>query len=229
MHAQEIANGKWQIVVLSPEMLQSRRFVEGVLRKSDFSARCLSVFIDEAHCCSHWGANFRKKYGSIGIVRAFLPRSTPLIAVTATLTPRVHKDLLQKLQFDPSSYQFVNIGNDRPNVSQIVRAMEHAMNTFHDIDFVIPDGVQKPEDVPKTFVYYDDIAGGSELCDHLSARVPEDFRHIGIVRPYNAAFSQKYRRDVLRLFKAGIIRVLVCTDAAGMVRSLNFICISSIQ
>ncbi|KAJ7873030.1 hypothetical protein B0H13DRAFT_1478944, partial [Mycena leptocephala] len=80
-----------------------------------------SVFIDEAHCISHWGASFRKKYASIGIVRAFLPRTTPIIAVTATLTPRVHQDLLVKLQFNPKDYLFCNIGNDRQNVSQIIR------------------------------------------------------------------------------------------------------------
>ncbi|KAI0354106.1 hypothetical protein OH77DRAFT_1383443, partial [Trametes cingulata] len=73
------------IVLISPEMLQSPSFVNRVLRKPAFSRRVLSMVVDEAHCISHWGANFRKKYASLGIVRAFLPRNTPVIAVTATL------------------------------------------------------------------------------------------------------------------------------------------------
>jgi superfamily II DNA helicase RecQ len=203
--------------MISPEMLQSRRFVEKVLHKPPFGPRVLSVFIDEAHCVSHWGASFRKKYATIGIVRAFLPRYTPMVAVTATLTPRVHWDILQKLEFDANNYTFINAENDRPNVAQVVRAMEHPMNTYRDIDFVIPTSITSPTDIPKTFVYADNITVGGDLVDHLNNQVDEKFCHLGLVRPYNAAMSKSYRRTALQLFRAGIVRVLVCTDAAGMV------------
>ncbi|KAF8968227.1 P-loop containing nucleoside triphosphate hydrolase protein [Flammula alnicola] len=126
----DIVAGNWQIVILSPEMLLSCRFIDGVLRKPAFGSRCLSVFIDEAHCVSHWGTSFHKQYGSIGNIRAFLPCNTSIVAVTATLTPRVHQDLVSKLQFNQNEYLFLNIGNDRPNITQIVRAMEHPMNSF---------------------------------------------------------------------------------------------------
>lgn len=109
------------------------------------------------------------------------------------------------------------MGNDRPNVAQVIHAMEHPMNSFRDIDFVIPDSMNSPTDIPKTFVYADDITVGGQLTDHLNGRVDVKFRHLGLVRPYNAAMLKTYRRTALRLFKAGIVRVLVCTDAAGMV------------
>lgn len=112
-YPQQIVAGKWQVVIVSPEMLQTRRFIEGVLRKPGFAARCISVFVDEAHCVSHWGDGFRKKYGTIGTVRAHLWRSTPIIAVSATLTARVRFDLVNKLQFHPTNYHYINIGNDR--------------------------------------------------------------------------------------------------------------------
>jgi superfamily II DNA helicase RecQ len=140
-----------------------------------------------------------------------------MIAVTATLTPVVQRDVLQKLEFNPNNYIFVNIGNDRPNVAQVVRAMEHPMNSFHDIDFVIPNSINSPADIPKTFVYADDIAVSGELSNHLNSKVDAKFHHLGLVRPYNAAMSKTYRQTAHRLFKAGIIRVLVCTDVAGMV------------
>jgi superfamily II DNA helicase RecQ len=204
--------------MLSPEMLLSRRFIDGVLRKTAFGSRCLSVFIDEAHCISHWGASFRKKYASIGIIRAFLPRTTPIIAVTATLTPRVHQDLIVKLQFDPKNYIFCNIGNDRPNVSQIIRSMEHPANSYRDVDFMV-DPEAEPKDIKLSFLYSDDIADGGKLVDHLNGRVNPAYRSRGLVRPYNAGMSREYRAHVMALFKAGIIRILVCTDAAGMVNS----------
>jgi superfamily II DNA helicase RecQ len=207
------------MVILSPEMLQSRRFVERVLRKTEFASRCLSVFVDEAHCVSHWGADFRKKYGSLGMVRSFLPTGTSMVAVSATFTPRVRRDVLQRLQYGREFF-YIHLGNDRTTVPQAVRAMEHPMNTFHDIDFLIPSGMQCPEDIPKGFVYYDDVNGGSDMESHLNGLVKVEFRHLGLVRPYNAAMSQRYRNDVMRLFKAGIVRILICTDAAGMVRGV---------
>lgn len=212
---QSVVNGEWQMVILSPEMLLSRRFIDGVLRKSEFGARCLSVFIDEAHCVSHWGDSFRKKYASIGIIRAFLPRSTPIIAVTATLTPRVREDLITKLQFNPNDYIYCSIGNDRPNVAQIVRALEHPANSYRDLDFLVQSG----KVVKKGFVYTDDIKDGGKIIDHLNARVDPSHRDRGLIRPYNAGMSPKYRADVMALFKAGIVRILVCTDAAGMVKT----------
>ncbi|KAJ6617351.1 P-loop containing nucleoside triphosphate hydrolase protein [Mycena sp. CBHHK59/15] len=213
---QSVIAGEWQIVILSPEMLLSRRFIDGVLRKSEFGARCLSVFIDEAHCVSHWGDSFRKKYASIGIIRAFLPRATSIVAVTATLTPRVHQDLLTKLQFNPRDYLFCTIGNDRPNVSQVIRALEHPANSYRDLNFVVPSSMTRPTDIKKIFLYTDDIQDGGKIIDYLNGRVDSAHRSHGLIRPYNSGMSPKYRAEVMSLFKAGIIRVLVCTDAAGM-------------
>lgn len=216
---QKVVAGEHQIVILSPEMLLSRRFIDGVLRKPEFGVRCLSVFIDEAHCVSHWGASFRKQYGSIGIIRAFLPRATPIIAVSATLTPRVHQDMLVKLSIDPNNYLFVNIGNDRPTVSQVVRSMEHPMNSYRDLEFLVPNNMATPTDVPKTFLYSDDTKDGAGIIDYLNDRVIPEYRARGLARPYNASMSKEYRDLVMRLFTAGVVRILVCTDAAGMVRS----------
>ncbi|EDR04355.1 uncharacterized protein LACBIDRAFT_304539 [Laccaria bicolor S238N-H82] len=94
--------------------------------------------------------------------------------------------------------------------------MEHPMNTYRDLDFLIPDNMTTPLDIKKSFIYTDDIAGGAALINHLNSQVKEEFRAKGLVHPYNAAMSTTYRKLVLRLFKEGVIRILVCTDAAGM-------------
>jgi superfamily II DNA helicase RecQ len=198
-------------------MLVSRKFIDEVLRKPAFGPRCLSVFIDEAHCVSHWGASFRKAYSSIGIVRAFLPRNTSIVAVTATLTPLVHQDLISKLQFNRNDYLFINIGNDRPNVCQVVRSMEHPANTFRDLDFLVPNTMSTATDIKKGFLYSDDIKAGALITDYLNQRVDPKYRQHGLVRPYNASMSKKYRQRVMKRFREGKIRLLVCTDAAGMV------------
>ncbi|KAI0761242.1 P-loop containing nucleoside triphosphate hydrolase protein [Irpex lacteus] len=178
---------KYQVVIASPEMLQSRTFINRLLRNPSFSQRIISFVVDEAHCVSLWGADFRKKYGSLGIVRAFLPRGTPVIAMTATLTGRVRRDICSKLHFAKHASQSRNEGNDRPNVSIVVRACEHPLVSFADLDFIIPTTIRCHTDLPKTYLYVDDVNTGSQIVDHLSS-----------------------------LLKSRNTRILVCTDAAGM-------------
>ncbi|KAJ7476583.1 P-loop containing nucleoside triphosphate hydrolase protein [Mycena latifolia] len=210
----EIINGEHQIVLISPEMVLSRRFIREVLRNTEFGKRVLSVVVDEAHVVSHWGASFRKKYGTLGMIRAFLPRGTPIVALSATLPARIRSDVLSKLQFS-RDYISIDIGNDRPNVSLVVRAIQHPLNTYADLDFVVA-GITDPSEIKKTFIYADNIATGVEIIDHLNELLPPEYQEQGLIRPYNAALSKEYRREAMRQFKSGEIRVLVCTDAAGM-------------
>lgn len=216
----DVCTGKWQIVVISPEMLLSKRFVKNVLRDPEMRSRILSIVVDEAHVVSHWGSGFRKKYGTLGILRALLPKDTPMVAMSATLPARVRQDVLKKLQFDEKNYTYLNLGNDRPNVSLVVRAIQNTISSYSDLDFLIPRGIREVNDVKKCFIYADNITAGSDMMEHLYEIGPEGFREAGIIRTYSAAFSAKYRREVMELFKAGHIRILICTDAAGMVSPL---------
>ncbi|EJD45440.1 P-loop containing nucleoside triphosphate hydrolase protein, partial [Auricularia subglabra TFB-10046 SS5] len=211
----DICAGKYAIVLLSPEMLQTRQFIDRVLRNDEFSVRFLSLAIDEAHTVSHWGAHFRKKYASLGVMRTFLRPGTFVVALSATLTPRVRADVLRKLRFG-TKFVDIDLGNNRPNVSIVVRACHRLLSSFADLDFVIPRNVQAPGDIPATFVYADNKDEGAAIVDHLRELLPEGMQHLGLVRPFNASLSHDYRRNALLHFKAGNIRVLVCTDAAGM-------------
>jgi superfamily II DNA helicase RecQ len=96
-------------MLISPEMLLSRRFIKNVLKNPEFKKRILLVFIDKAHVISHWGSGFHKKYKELGIIRTFLPKSTPVIAVSATLPGRVHRDVLR---FDQNNFINIDMGND---------------------------------------------------------------------------------------------------------------------
>ncbi|KAJ7125766.1 hypothetical protein C8R43DRAFT_898148, partial [Mycena crocata] len=179
--------------------------------RDEFGLKATAINSSNGGCTK----DIMEKYASIGLVRAFLPRTTPIIAVTATLTPRVHDDLVMKLQFDPKDYYFCSVGNDRANVSQVIRAMQHPANSHRDLDFMVREGAV-PEDIKLAFLYTDDIKEGGQIIDHLNARVSPAFRNRGLVRPYSAAMSREYREHVMALFRAGIVRILVCTDAAGM-------------
>ncbi|KAJ7026664.1 P-loop containing nucleoside triphosphate hydrolase protein [Mycena alexandri] len=216
---QEIVRGDYQIVLISPEMALSRRFIREVLRNTDFGRRIMSVVVDEAHVVSHWGASFCKKYGTLGMIRAFLPRGTPVVALSATLPARIRNDVLSKLQFG-QDYANIDVGNDRPKVSIVVRGIHYPLNTYADLDFIVA-GIRTKEDIKKTFIYADNIATGVKIIDHLMSLLPPELQHVvqgydAPFRPYNAALSKEYRRKAMQLFKEGTIRILVCTDAAGM-------------
>lgn len=186
-------------------MLQSRTFTNRILRNSAFMRNLISMFIDEAHCIVHWGADFRKKYGTLGKVRAFFPPDTPVIAVTATLTARVRRAIHASLHFAQSNTpsRFINKGNDRSNVSIVVRACEHTLSSFADLDFVIPSNIRHAGEIPKTYIYVDNIDTGGEIIDYLNTKL-EDLRNQaltqrrpsglprGIVRPFNANMSASY-------------------------------------
>jgi superfamily II DNA helicase RecQ len=206
--------------MISPELILSRRFISNVLRNSELSRRLLSIIVDEAHVVSHWGSGFRKKYGSLGILRALIPKGTPMIAMSATLPARVRQDVLKKLQYNQKEYTYINMGNDRVNVSLIVRGMQHPMNTFRDLAFVIPKDIKDRSEIKKTWIYVDSVSTGTEVAEYLYTLLPDSFRHEGVVYNYNAVFSSTNRQQLMDLFRAGIVRVLICTDAAGMVRQL---------
>lgn len=176
--------------------------MKNVLRKPEFGARVFSIVVDEAHVVSHWGAGFRKHYASLGILRALVPKGTPFVAMSATLAPRVRKDVLSKLQYHKTDYIDLNIGNDRPNVSIVVRAIQNTMNTYSDLDFLIPNGVQRPEEIKKTFLYIDQINSQVDIEERLYNRLPSSFRDQGIIRPYSATFTVEHRTQVMSLFKA---------------------------
>ncbi|KAF9556357.1 P-loop containing nucleoside triphosphate hydrolase protein, partial [Agrocybe pediades] len=217
INIQDICEGKWQIILISPEIILSVNFRDKVLLNPKMIPRILSVVVDEAHVVSHWGAEFRKEYGRLGVLRSILPKGTPFVAMSATLSRRIRRDVLKKLEFDEANYLPLDIGNDRSNVSIVVRAIHNTMNTFSDMDFIIPTGITKAEDIPLTFIYADKIIDGVGIEDRLTNLLPENLRNEGLIRPYSAAYSPDYREELMALFKAGVVRVLICTDAAGMV------------
>ncbi|KEP47851.1 putative P-loop nucleoside triphosphate hydrolase, partial [Rhizoctonia solani 123E] len=208
------SQGKYQIVLLAPEMLIHRRFIEDVLKSHEFTSRLLAIIIDEAQCVSFWGQSFRKAYAEIGIVRAFIHPSTSIIAMSGTLAPRVRRDVLNKLGFSPGKYLVIDIGNARPNVSLAVLPSKHPLNSFHDLHFVIPPNVEALSDIPKTFLYCDNKETGYDIIDYLHSYLPEELWTC--IRPFNASLSPQYREAAMLAFKIGLIRILVCTEAAGM-------------
>ena len=108
--AYRAARGAYKILYVAPERLQAPGFQE-MCRQLDIPF----VAVDEAHCISQWGQDFRPSYLKIPEFTSSLPRRPVIGAFTATATPRVRKDILENLGL--RAPVIVNTGFDRPNLS----------------------------------------------------------------------------------------------------------------
>ncbi|CAL5053851.1 unnamed protein product [Urochloa decumbens] len=105
--------GELKILYVTPEKIsKSKRFMSK-LEKCHHAGRLSLVAIDEAHCCSQWGHDFRPDYKNLGILKIQFP-SVPMIALTATATSKVQTDLIEMLHI-PRCVKFVSTVN-RPNL-----------------------------------------------------------------------------------------------------------------
>lgn len=113
------AYGNYKFLYLSPERLKTELFLAR-LEKMNVSF----IAIDEAHCISQWGYDFRPAYLAISEIRKLLP-NCPLLALTATATPLVVKDIQDKLAFTKPNV--IRLSFERKNLSYVVKTTEDPM------------------------------------------------------------------------------------------------------
>ena len=111
---QSAREGAYKLIYVAPERLESKQFLEEMQR-----VEWSFLAVDEAHCVSEWGHDFRPAYLGIAEANAVLGR-LPTIALTATATPEVQEDILAQLQMREPE-RFIR-GFDRPNLNYIVEA-----------------------------------------------------------------------------------------------------------
>ena len=113
--------GDFKFLYVSPERLGTRLFQSYA---QEMNVSC--IVVDEAHCISQWGYDFRPDYLQIGNLRDII--DAPVIALTATATPKVAEDIMQRLRFKDGC--LIKSGFERPNLSYIVRRTEDKLGTL---------------------------------------------------------------------------------------------------
>ena len=158
------AYGDFKFLYLSPERLGTQLFRRYV-QEMDVSY----IVVDEAHCISQWGYDFRPDYLKIGELRELLP-DVPVIALTATATPQVADDIMERLCFREKL--LLKSGFERPNLSYIVRHTEDKLGQLLNIC----------RGVPGTGIVY---VRNRKKCEELSAflkagGIPASCYHAGL-------------------------------------------------
>lgn len=185
------AYGDFKFLYVSPERLSTRLF-QAWLPQMDVSC----IVVDEAHCISQWGYDFRPDYLRIGEMRKSV--DAPVIALTATATPAVADDIMERLCFREKLV--LKSGFERPNLSYIVRKTADKAGQL----LSICRGVQG-----SGIVYVRSRAKTQEIASLLiSNGISASFYHAGLGHETRAERQEQWKRSE--------VRVMVCTNAFGM-------------
>src|SRR5881394_2347906 len=185
--------GQYRMLYLAPERLKLDGFLERALNWN-----ITQIAIDEAHCISEWGHDFRPEYRELKKLRRHLP-DVPIMALTATATKRVRKDIVDQLHFDNARCYVASF--NRPNL------------TYR----VVPKS--SPYEQVLTFIRSRPNESGIVYCasrktaDSLATKLNDD----GVkAKPYHAGLEAKERTKHQELFLRDDARVITATIAFGM-------------
>ena len=198
-----IARGDYSLVYAAPE-----RLVVPAFRALVADLECPLLVIDEAHCISEWGHDFRPEYLAIGEVAARLPKAR-VLACTATATPVVRDEIVARLGLPPDTPQLVH-GFARPELSLRAAEVESARDRQVAVDGALSEALGAPGGGQGTaIVYSPSRRGADEEAARLAVR---GWR----ARAYHAGLSGAMRDAGQRAFMAGELEVVVATNAFGM-------------
>jgi ATP-dependent DNA helicase RecQ len=189
--------GTLKLLYVAPERFSSPGFLEAIRTVP------IGLFVvDEAHCVSQWGHDFRPDYFRLADAARWLGAKA-LIASTATATPQVARDIVQRLGLQEPAV--VTTGFDRPNLSFAVVPCATTADKHARIAAALGEPGARP-----AIVY----AGTRKACDALAERLAVE---LGIeVLSYHAGLGRNERTAVQRRFMSGEADVVVATNAFGM-------------
>lgn len=216
---QDLENGQLQLLYVSPERIVSstehRARLTRILHERHAAGFVQFFVIDEAHCVSQWGLDFRKQYRQLSCLRKAFP-AVPILALTASATDVVRKDVIRSLHMQ-RAVTFCDTF-DRRNLFLEVRRKETDAQALGEVMALARSNV-----------------GGGPLCGIVYAlsrkdtdRFAKQLVRLGIrAVAYHAGLSASVRREAYRAWMAGECQIVVATVAFGMgidKRDVRFVC-----
>jgi ATP-dependent DNA helicase RecQ len=190
--------GEYKLLYLAPERLLQHDFLNGVLARLAASPGVAAFVIDEAHCVSEWGHDFRPEYRQLASVRRRYSQ-IPALAFTATATPRVREDIAQQLALQSPLVHVASF--NRPNLHYSVRP--RTKDAFREL-------LERAQQTEASGIVY---CQSRKRVDELT----EALRVDGVsALPYHAGLPADERQSNQDAFIRDDARVMVATVAFGM-------------
>lgn len=201
----DILSGRYRLVYVSPERLRSEEF-RLVLERITVSL----MVVDEAHCISEWGHDFRPDYLLIGSFRQDLERlqhaKIPMMALTATATLEVREDIALQLGMDDQ--RNVVLGFDRPNLSFVFQKVASQEEKYRHLLAFLQNHVTKQT---TGIIYVASRATAEEVGRYMKRLLKRNDIDV-----YHAGLPVDRRTQVQRAFMNNDVRIVVATHAFGM-------------
>jgi ATP-dependent DNA helicase RecQ len=192
---QQIETENAHFIFVTPERFTNQDFLTKLRTKAiDF------VVVDEAHCISEWGHDFRPAYLSLGVAIKTLG-SPPVLALTATATAEVTADI--EKQLDLGKLRVINTGIHRPNMQYEVKRVTNEREKHEELVRMIQEGKGSG------IVYAATVKTVDALADWLRGF---DFK----VEKYHGRMKASERKQIQEKFMAGEVKTIVATNAFGM-------------
>lgn len=193
----EFMSGKLKLLYVTPERFRKKEFTDRIKEK-DISL----LAVDEAHCISEWGHDFRPDYSRIGEFRALI--NNPLtIALTATATPDVQKDIITRLNLSPSEIKIFHQGIERPNLRLEAADIFDEKEKFEILKNIFRDYSGSG------IIYFALI----QTLERFSEKLGDKGHHHGL---YHGKLMDKKRKSMQRDFISGKQDLIFATNAFGM-------------
>ncbi len=194
---EELSAGKLDLVYVAPERLRNGRFLESVS-----AAQIGLLAVDEAHCVSEWGHDFRPDYARLGRFRERYLKNVQTIALTATATPTVRDDVCQLLGLKSPRVFVTGFARENLNFS-----VSHS-KTDREKDQQLMNYLRQQDGAG--IIY----AATRKRCEEIALWLPEKARRsVGI---YHGGMEPDQRRRMQEQFMSGELSAIVATNAFGM-------------
>jgi len=195
-----MAAGAYDLLYVAPERVNSSQFMK-VLPFSNISL----VAVDEAHCISKWGHDFRPAYRRIPSMLKSISRRVPIVAVTATATPIVREDIVSLLGMNNPIEKIT--GFSRPELKLSVQMVDSAQKSVR--NWVVNSKSIYGKEFPSSIVYMGTKRDVESITSSIKMEgVSAEFYHGGM--------ASKDREIVQNSFMGGEIPIVVATNAFGM-------------
>ncbi|EEB89174.1 hypothetical protein MPER_12755, partial [Moniliophthora perniciosa FA553] len=205
---------KYRVIFASPEKALSNTFHEKILRRKAFKSHCLEVVIDEAHCMSEWGGDFRPEYGILGKLLARIG-TVPMLVSTATMPLDILVDIRQKLGL-PETCARVAVSNAKHNTALSIRIMQHPQDSYGDLFSLFPSTPDATfEDFPQTLIYVNSRTEAEEIQDYLRKHSPSYLPKTAF-EFYHRYIDENRKKVIQNGLIGGEHRCVMATDALGM-------------